>query len=164
VVYIRCYEIIDELEVHVDRKAPPEGTAEPVFSASLISQRQQRPEAITCPWCGKTVRVKARGRTPTWCSDGCRHRAWEQSRAAASGRSAVQVVERPMVVERTTRFLVPKPPRGAEWAETLRSLTRQVDNGRLYDRDLRPVAQATADLNHALERRLQRHRLPRRYY
>jgi hypothetical protein len=147
----------------MNRKAPPEGAVEPAFSTPQISQRQQRPEAITCPWCGKTARVKARGRTPTWCSDGCRHRAWEQSRAAASGRSAVQIVERPTVLERTTRFLVPKPSRSAEWAETLRSLTRQVDNGRLYDRDLRAVAQATADLNRALERRLQRHRWPRRY-
>jgi hypothetical protein len=109
------------------------------------------------------VRVKARGRTPIWCSDQCRHRAWEQTRAFASGRSAVQVVERPTVVERTTRYLVPKPPRSAEWAETLRGLTRQVDNGRLYDRDLTAVAEAAAELTDSLQRRLLRHRRPRRY-
>jgi hypothetical protein len=150
--------------MRMDRTARSEAGAEAAVSASVTSQRKQRPEAITCGWCGQTVRVKARGRTPTWCSDQCRHRAWEQSRAAASGRSAVQVVDRPTVVERTTRYLVPKPPRSPEWAETLRSLTRQVDNGRLYDRDLRAVAEATADLNRALERRLQRHRRPRRYF
>jgi hypothetical protein len=110
------------------------------------------------------VRVKARGRTPTWCSNECRHRAWEQARAASSGRSAVQIIERPTTVERTTRVFVPKPPRGAEWTETLHSLTRQVDNGRLYDRDLAAVARAAGELNDALERRLKRHRhLPRRY-
>jgi hypothetical protein len=138
--------------------------AELVSSAPSISKRQQRPGTITCPWCGRTVRVKARGRTPTWCSDGCRHRAWEQSRAAASGRSAVKIVERATTVERTTRVFVPKPPRGAEWTETLRSLTRQVENGRLYDRDLAAVARAADDLNDALQRRLRRHRLPRRYF
>ena len=49
-------------------------------------------------------------------------------------------------------------PRGHEWAEHMRSLTRQVEDGRLYDGSLREVAQAAVELNTALGRRLSRHR------
>lgn len=34
------------------------------------------------------------GRRPKWCPDTCRHRAWEQRRAVASGRAAVEVERR----------------------------------------------------------------------
>lgn len=44
------------------------------------------------------VAVPAKGRIPKWCGTSWRHRAWEQKRAAESGRSAVAVVER--IVER----------------------------------------------------------------
>jgi hypothetical protein len=44
---------------------------------------------VACGWCGATVTVPNRGRIPKWCSATCRHRAWEQRRAAASGRAAV---------------------------------------------------------------------------
>jgi hypothetical protein len=108
--------------------------------------------------------VKARGRTPKWCSSSCRHRAWEQQRAAESGRSAVQIIERPVVVQRTTRIPAPNPPRGAEWAEALAQLTRLVDSGRIYDRDLRPIAAAAVALNQSLGCRLERRSLGRRYF
>ena len=39
--------------------------------------------------CRATVPVPSRGRVPKWCSASCRHRAWEQRRAAASGLSAI---------------------------------------------------------------------------
>lgn len=48
-------------------------------------------------------------------------------------------------------------PRGEEWAAHLESLAKQLNDGRLYDRDLRAVAAAAADLNAALRRRLARH-------
>lgn len=35
-----------------------------------------------------------RGRPPKWCSPTCRHRAWEQRRAASSGLAAVEIIER----------------------------------------------------------------------
>lgn len=130
--------------------------------AAQVWERRQRPNSITCPWCGTTILVKARGRTPKWCSDTCRHRAWEQKRAAASGRSAVQVVERPVVIQRTTRIPAPNPPRGAEWAETLAHLTRLVDSGRIYDRDLGPIAEAAAALHRSLGRRVEQR--GRRYF
>jgi hypothetical protein len=126
-----------------------------------VRERRRRPDSITCPWCGTTIRVKARGRTPKWCSDTCRHRAWEQQRAADSGRSAVQIIERPVVIQRTTRIPASNPPRGAEWAETLAQLARLVDAGRIYDRDLPPIVEAAVALNQSLGRRLERS--PRRY-
>lgn len=36
----------------------------------------------------------SRGRVPKWCSASCRHRAWEQRRAAEAGLAAVEVVDR----------------------------------------------------------------------
>ena len=130
-------------------------------SGAKVREHRQRPDTITCAWCGTTIAVKARGRTPKWCSDTCRHRAWEQQRAADSGRSAVQIVERRVVVQRTTRIPAPNPPRGADWTEALAQLTRLVDSGRIYDRDLRPIAAAAVVLNQSLGRRLDRS--PRRY-
>ena len=56
--------------------------------------RVRRPAAVACAWCGQDVTVPARGRIPRWCGTSCRHRAWEQRRAAESGRSATEVVER----------------------------------------------------------------------
>lgn len=63
-------------------------------------------------------------------------------RAAASGRAAVQVVERR--VEVTT----PVTPTRRHWVPLLSELTRQLEDGRVYDRDL--VALATA-LNSVLD-------------
>src|SRR4051794_33891290 len=55
---------------------------------------RRRLAATTCAWCGGKIEPKTRGRIPKWCSAACRQRAWEQSRAAASGRAAIEVVER----------------------------------------------------------------------
>jgi hypothetical protein len=62
-------------------------------------------------------------------------------RAAASGRSAVQVVER--------RVEVPAPvtPTREDWAPLLTELARQLDDGCIYDRDLTAL---TATLRTAL--------------
>src|SRR6476620_9629870 len=70
-----------------------------------------RGQVVNCGWCGKFVAVPLRGRVPKWCSPACRHRAWEQRRAAASGLAAIEVVEQ--VVERPVRVevRVPAPPR-----------------------------------------------------
>ena len=139
-----------------DRKSGASHDSLAGSSGAKVREHRQRPDTITCAWCGTTIPVKARGRTPKWCSDTCRHRAWEQQRAADSGRSAVQIVERPVVVQRTTRIPAPNPPRGADWAEALAQLTRLVDSGRIYDRDLRPIAAAAVVLNQSLGRRLER--------
>jgi hypothetical protein len=138
------------------RKPRNTGTSEPSPTAAT--------SAIKCGWCGTAITVKARGRTPKWCSEACRHRAWEQSRAAASGQAAVQVVERVVTVERTVKVAEQRLPRGREWTDHLHSLTRQVDDGRLYDRDLREVAAAAVTLNNALHRRLARHDRRHRHY
>ncbi len=113
------------------------------------------------------VKVPARGRVPTWCGSVCRHRAWEQSRAAASGLSAKEVVER--VVERTVTLTVrvpaarPEPPvgpaprspsRGDDWVHLLAELTKQLDAGRVYTRDIDAVANAVAGVQQAIARRL----------
>ena len=55
---------------------------------------ERRAAATACGWCGGPITARARGPIPRWCSATCRHRAWEQTRAAASGRAAVQIVER----------------------------------------------------------------------
>jgi hypothetical protein len=51
-------------------------------------------QRVSCGWCGAPVTVKSRGPVPKWCSPTCRHRAWEQARASASGRVALTVVDR----------------------------------------------------------------------
>jgi len=124
-----------------------------------------RPRTVTCGWCGKSVQVPSRGRIPTWCGSVCRHRAWEQAQAASSGLSAKEVVER--VVERTVTLTVraPRPePREArpaprapsradEWVHLLTELTKQLDGGRVYTRDLSTVARAVDGVQQALARR-----------
>lgn len=55
-------------------------------------------QQLACGWCGTAIEVKATGRLPKWCSETCRHRAWEQTRAAASGNDAVRVIDRPVLV------------------------------------------------------------------
>jgi len=102
-------------------------------------------QTITCAWCGTTVPVLPPGRPPQWCSPACRHRAWEQAGAAASGRSAAEVVthfvevERPAVVAKPV--VVETTPTGAAWSGALLELARQIDVSRVYDRDLRDLAE-----------------------
>ena len=119
-------------------------------------------QVVSCGWCGVDVAVPPRGRVPKWCSDTCRHRAWEQRRAAASGLSAVEIKDR--VVEtvktvtvvqhhRTEVPVVSTPQSAAEYAQLLTELAAKIDAGRIYDRDLPTLAPAIAALVEAMTRR-----------
>jgi hypothetical protein len=123
--------------------------------------RVRRPATVACAWCQGEVRVPARGRVPQWCGTSCRHRAWEQRRAAESGLAGLEVVERQVTVEvpmvRTVTEhvqLPPKPPHGADWAPLLGELVRQLDTGRIYPRDLPGVTDAVNDVVNAINRRV----------
>ena len=107
----------------------------------------RRVAASDCGWCGAPITVKATGRLPKWCSPSCRQRAWEQSRAAASGRSAVQIVERRVEVP------VPVAPRRQDWPRLLADLARQLDDGRIYGRDLLSLSVALNGVLDAFTRR-----------
>ncbi len=109
---------------------------------------RRRIAAATCGWCDGPIEIKARGRIPKWCSAACRQRAWEQSRAAASGRSAIQVVERRVEVPVVMPTPPPARPRHAEWVGVLNELAEQLDTGALYDRDL---PELTGALNQVLD-------------
>lgn len=115
----------------------------------------RREAASSCGWCGGPVLIKRVGRIPKWCSPACRQRAWEQSRAAASGRSAVEIVERvvhlpPPAVAATPAG--PTTPTHGEWVPLLRELADQLDAGRIYARDLPDLATALTDVLAAYER------------
>jgi hypothetical protein len=122
-------------------------------------------QTLACGWCGSQIQLPARGRTPKWCSSSCRHRAWELSRAAASGHAAVQVVDRVVEVDRTVtvvqEVLVATVPQGAAWPAALAQLATALDTGRVYDRDLPALALALARVADALERRPGWRRRPR---
>lgn len=100
----------------------------------------RREAAARCGWCGGPIEIKSVGRIPKWCSASCRQRAWEQRRAAASGRAAVEVVERVvhMPVERI------RSPRHGEWLATLQELAAQLESGRIYARELPELGGALA--------------------
>jgi len=123
-------------------------------------------QVVNCGWCGKFVAVPLRGRVPKSCSAACRHRAWEQRRAAASGLAAVQVVEQ--LVERPVRVevLVPAPPpppqapqpvalpkKANEWAGHLDQLAMVLDSGLIYRRDLPTLEPSLQRLIEAYNRR-----------
>lgn len=112
-------------------------------------------QSVACGWCGTVVMVPARGRVPKWCSSSCRHRAWELSRAAASGRAAIQIVDRVVEVDKpVTQFVeVQVSPRGAQWPTALANLASQLGSGRVYDRDLPALADALREVLSALDRR-----------
>lgn len=139
----------------------PEPAQVPVQAAKRRTPRTPG-QVVACGWCGATVAIPARGRVPKWCSPSCRHRAWEQARAAASGRSAVQVVDRVIdrviEVEKTREIVrdVPitsTPKTATEWADLLGELTARIDAGRVYARDLPVLAPALEALVAAYNRR-----------
>src|SRR3954447_26859982 len=80
----------------------------------------RRAAATACGWCEGLITPRARGPIPQRCSATCRKRAWEEKGAAESGRAAVEIVERSVVVA------VPTPavriPRHAEWGDILLEL------------------------------------------
>ena len=91
---------------------------------------------MVCGWCGGPITPGSRGPIPKWCSATCRHRVWEQARAAASGLSAVEVVERRFEVQ------IPLVPTRRDWPRLLGDLAGQLNDGRVYDRDLPALARA----------------------
>lgn len=106
--------------------------------------------------------MPARGRVPKWCSPTCRHRAWEQARAAANGLAAIEVRDRVVQTIKTVTVVqhhtkeVPvtwRPANLTDFAEILQDLTRRVDSGRVYDRDLPALAAALQATVEALARR-----------
>lgn len=122
------------------------------------SRSPRRPgQTLACGWCGSPILLPARGRIPKWCSSSCRHRAWELTRAAASGHAAVQVVDRVVEVDRLVTVVQEVPvatvPQGAAWPAALDLLATGLDTGRIYDRDLPALAQALAGVSDALDRR-----------
>ena len=119
---------------------------------------------VECGWCGGPVIVQVRGRMPKWCSATCRTRASERRRAAAEGLAAVEVRDRDVERVRTVRVVqhhtrhvevevVRWPSATNDWVAALRDLTRRVETGRVYDRDLENLAVAVNDLVGALVRR-----------
>ena len=121
-------------------------------------------QVLECGWCGGPVIVQVRGRMPKWCSSTCRTRASERRRAAADGLAAVKVVDRDVerikrvtVVQHHTRKVdvesVRWPSATSDWVTAIGDLTRRVETGRVYDRDLESLAGAVNDLVGALVRR-----------
>ena len=118
-------------------------------SGSGVAARDRRIAATACGWCGGSITPGSRGPIPKWCSATCRHRAWEQARAAASGLSAVEVVERRVEVQ------VPLVPTRRDWPGLFGELAGQLNDGRVYDRDLPALARALEPVLQAYRRRAQ---------
>lgn len=136
--------------VDADRAAASTGlpgpvTAAPAGSGSdvevglagevLASGRRVAGQEVACGWCGQPILLRPTGRMPKWCSAACRHRAWEQNRAAASGRAAVDVVD---------RYVAAVPADGPGWIAQLSVLADQVtsERGRITSGDLEGLAGA----------------------
>ena len=137
--------------LHDDSHYPAAGP-----SSTDLPAREIKPTGGSCGWCGSPILLPA-GRIPKWCSSSCRHRAWELTRAAASGHAAIQVVDRVFEVERHVTVVQEVPvatlPRGAAWPAALAQLATAIDTGRIYDRDLPALAQVIAGVADALDRR-----------
>lgn len=127
-----------------------------------MANKRRQAQTIQCGWCERLIALRSTGRMPRWCSDTCRHRAWEQRRAAASGRTAVEIIERIVEVEKPVEVVreveVEVMPKGARWGEALREFARQLDNGRVYDRDLADMEASLLKVIEAFNRRSRRRR------
>ncbi len=114
-------------------------------------------QSVPCGWCRQPIHVRATGRIAKWCSQACRSRAWQQRRAAVSGLTAVEVVDRVIEVEKEVHVVeyVDKTatPVGKAWVPALLELAQQIDAGRVYDRDLPTFAAALNEVLEALVRR-----------
>src|SRR5215218_116310 len=126
---------------------PVAAATDPLTAEAPALGNERRRAATTCGWCGTAMEPKARGRIPKWCSASCRQRAWEQARAAESGLAAVKVVERRVEVA------VAAAPTRRDWARLLHDLARQLDDGRVYDRDLADLSVALNAVLDAYRRR-----------
>lgn len=137
------------------------GSSPPAQRSGPVARRRPG-QVLECGWCGSSITVAAVGRTPKWCSDTCRHRAWETRRAAASATVPVRVVDRVVEVERDVvtvqQVEVAVLPKGPAWGPALRELARQVDTGQVYDRDLGAVAEGVSVVLEALARLARRTR------
>jgi len=131
--------------------------SDPAAAAAEARGAERRTAATTCGWCGGPITSRSRGPIPKWCSATCRHRAWEQARAAASGRAAVQVVERRVPVH------VALAPTRRDWSRLLAEFVHQLDDGRVYDRDLPGLARALEPVLQAYRRRARRTGAPALY-
>lgn len=114
---------------------------------------------VTCGWCGTSIKVARVGRMPKWCSSACRHRAWEQRRAADSGLVAVEVIDRPVevireVIKTETVPVVVSPTSTRQWSDLLTALADRLDQGRVYDRDVSELLPAMSSLILAFNRRV----------
>jgi hypothetical protein len=109
----------------------------------------RRELATQCGWCKEEIELKPTGRIPKWCSATCRQRAWEQKRAAASGRCAVEVVERIVQVPVEVRRM----PRHDEWSAVLAELVAQLETRRIYDRELAELGDVLAKVLVTFRRR-----------
>jgi len=141
---------------------PTDRPSEKVLTDLTMSESARRRHAATvCGWCRGRIEVKTMGRIPKWCSASCRQRAWEQSRAAASGRSAIEVVERrieiPLTAPPTQAAL---RPAHRQWGALLRELAGQLNAGRIYDRDLPDLSTALNEVLDAYARHPQIRRRP----
>ncbi len=137
-----------ERRTRQDTARSTEAATQPARSADgPVSTKAARATTVSCAWCGGLLTPRSRGPIPKWCSATCRHRAWEQARAAASGRSAVEVVER--------RVEVPTPmaPTRRDWGPLLVELARQLEDGRVYARDLAALGTALGAVLDAYHRR-----------
>ena len=123
--------------------------------------RRRRPgQTMPCGWCGEPITLAHTGRVPKWCSQACRQRAWVHRQAAAETHAVVEVVDHVVEVEVQRRVPVVErvevvlQPKGAEWPAALGQLVKQLESGRLYERDLQALAVAVSEVLDALTRRL----------
>lgn len=140
----------------LEDSAPP-NTPDPAAGRALTAPAQgqgaaadagaRRPgQQVTCIWCGEAVTVKARGPLPKFCSSNCRHRAWEQERAARAGRAAVLVVN-------GTVAAYPGNVQG--WVDHLERLAHEIRTGQL---DVGLLTSALDNVSRAAEDRQLRRR------
>ena len=121
--------------------------------------RRRANQTLLCGWCSREFLPATRGRTPKWCSQTCRQRAWEQRRAARSGLVAVKVVHQVVEVEKVVQKEVVKQvevhvrPSRRDWPALLVELTTQLERGLVYDRDLPELANRLSGVLEVLERR-----------
>lgn len=110
--------------------------------------RRRPGQKVVCGWCQAQVPVPPRGRLPKWCSSSCRHRAWEQRRAADAGLAAIEVVDRmvevvrveKVVEERRVQVPVSRTPRSTrEWVDALNRLDWALQSNRMELDDLAEI-------------------------
>lgn len=116
-------------------------------------QRRKPGQTLTCGWCQRAFPLLGTGRLPKYCGDTCRHRAWEHRRALSSKRTPGEVVVRTVQVENVSGSSLTIRRNGPGWTEALGELVLDLDRGRVYDRDLRLLAQELEQVLRSLKRR-----------